>query len=152
MFLSLKSVDEILEIIENDKFSGVKPMAHKTLAEEMTHLVHGSEGLKSAERITQSLFESRFEELTIDDFKQLGNDGLPVFKISDSENLVDAMIINELASSKRQAREFIVNGAVSINGLKIYDIDFKLGKKNAIFNQNFIIKRGKKNVSLSIVE
>jgi tyrosyl-tRNA synthetase len=152
MFLSLKSVDEILEIIENDKFSGVKPLAHKILAEEMTLLVHGSEGLKSAERITRSLFESRFEELTMDDFKQLANDGLPVFKISDSENLADAMIINELASSKRQAREFIVNGAVSVNGLKINDVNFKLDKNKAIFDQNFIIKRGKKNVSLSILQ
>ena len=61
---------------------------------------------------------------------------------------VDALIEVKLASSKREAREFIRNGAVSINGEKQTDEAFILSKNVAIENRFIVLRRGKKLYAL----
>ena len=59
-------------------------------------------------------------------------------------NLVDFLVTNKIASSKREAREFITNGSISINGKKITDLEFMVTKEVAIEDKYIIIRRGKK--------
>ena len=59
-------------------------------------------------------------------------------------SIVDIVISVGAASSKREAREFITNGAISINGDKITDPSYELTDKDFI-EDAIIIKRGKKN-------
>ena len=50
----------------------------------------------------------------------------------------------EICKSKREAREFITNGSISINGKKITDLEFMITKEVAIEDKYIIIRRGKK--------
>ena len=62
--------------------------------------------------------------------------------------LVDALIEAKLASSKREEREFIKNGAVLVNGDKLTDIEAVIGKANAIEGKFIVLRRGKKLYAL----
>ena len=55
------------------------------------------------------------------------------------------MIELKLASSKRESREFIGNGAVKVNGEKVTDVNFVLSRENALPGGYLFVKRGKKN-------
>jgi tyrosyl-tRNA synthetase len=147
-FFSMKSVEEIDEIEIIDKESEKKPEAQRILAEEMTALIHGEEGLNSVLRITEALFSSDFSNLSIEDFNQLKIDGIDTFKLNESENIIEALVLTNLASSKRQAREFIKNGAVQINGQKEQSNDFEFEADKMFFNKFSVIKRGKRNFAL----
>ena len=68
--------------------------------------------------------------------------------VSQPINIVDALIETKLASSKREAREFIKNGAIAINGEKISDEAFILTSANAIDGVYSVLKRGKKLYAL----
>ena len=59
--------------------------------------------------------------------------------------IVDMVVNVGAASSKREAREFIQSGAVSINGEKVTDIATTISDDMFIDNTYIIIKRGKKN-------
>ncbi len=147
-FFSMKSVEEIEEIERKDKESGKKPDAQRILAEELTALIHGEEGLESVLRITEALFSSDFSKLSLEDFNQLKVDGIDAFKLSESKNLVDVLVETKLASSKRQAREFIKNGAVQINGQKKESNDLEFEAESMFFNKFAVLKRGKRNFAL----
>ena len=147
-FFSMRSVEEISEIEETDKNSGTRPIAQKLLAEEMTELVHGKEGLESSLRITEALFSSDFSALSLDDFNQLKTDGMESFDIENNQKLVDIVVLTKLASSKRQSREFIGNGAIQINGIKETSLDASINKESMFFGKFGVLKRGKRNFSL----
>jgi len=136
---------EIDEIELRDQAATRRPEAQAILAREVTQLVHGEEGLQAAERISQALFSGDVSTLTESDFEQLRLDGLPSTALdSDANKLVEAMVASELASSNKMAREFIGNGAVSINGEKIVDTAALLHKEGARFGRYWLVKRGKK--------
>jgi tyrosyl-tRNA synthetase len=147
-FFSLMSVEEINDIESIDKSSSGKPIAQKILAEELTKLVHGTNGLNSSLRITDAIFNSEFCNLTELDFEQLSLDGLETFELNENINIIDALVESNLANSKRLAREFISNNAISINGIKNTSLDHNLTKSESFFNKFHVVKRGKKNISL----
>ena len=62
--------------------------------------------------------------------------------------LIDLVIEAKLATSKREAREFINNGAITINGNKITDLNHILTKEEAIDNKYVMLRRGKKKYAL----
>ena len=136
---------EIDEIELRDQSATGRPEAQAILAREVTRLVHGEEGLQAAERISQALFSGDETSLTESDFAQLRLDGLPSTPVGkESFALVEAMVTSELASSNKMAREFIGNGAVSVNGEKISDPAAVLLKAQARFGRYWLVRRGKK--------
>ena len=60
-------------------------------------------------------------------------------------NIVDLLVVAKIASSKREAREFINNGAILINGDKIFDLDLQIDKSLAIAEELIVVKRGRRN-------
>lgn len=62
--------------------------------------------------------------------------------------LVDILVESKLSPSKRQAREDITNGAVSINGERQTDKDYVLSSDDRIENQFTVLRRGKKKYFL----
>jgi tyrosyl-tRNA synthetase len=146
-FLDTSEIDEI-EI--KDKVATGRPEAQEILAREATLLVHGMVGLESALRITQSLFNGEIGALTESDFLQLKQDGLPsTLEVTESLSLVDVLVKSGLAASNKMAREFIVNGAVSINGVKLLDPSAVLSWEQALFGRYLLLRRGKKYFHLS---
>ena len=66
------------------------------------------------------------------------------YEIDADTNLVDLLVNANITSSKREAREFITNNSISINGDKVNDLDFVVKRENAIDNKFTIIRKGKK--------
>ena len=150
-FFTFLSVDEIAAIEESDKSVQGRPAGQGVLAKEVTRLVHGEEGLASSIRITDALFSGDLASLTETDLAQLAQDGLPMTELDASEQtIVEVLTQSELAKSNKMAREFIGNGAVSVNGEKVADSEVVLKKEDALFGKYSVIKRGKKLFNLYV--
>ena len=124
--------------------------AHKALAREIITDLHGIDSYNRALKISQSLFSGNIKELSKEEIK-IGFKDVPSFQASE-ENIVDFLVNNKIASSKREAREFINAGSIMINGDKIIDVDYKVTKNCAIDNEILVIRRGKKKYYLGIFE
>jgi tyrosyl-tRNA synthetase len=121
--------------------------AQKALAEEMTRLIHGEESLQQAIKITQALFSGDVRNLSAEEIKQ-GFKDVPTYESAGEENLVDLLVAAKISPSKRQAREDITNGAVSVNGERVTDSNYVLVDTDRIEGQFTIIRRGKKKYTL----
>ncbi|MBR7347497.1 tyrosine--tRNA ligase, partial [Klebsiella pneumoniae] len=80
------------------------PRAQYVLAEQVTRLVHGEEGLEAAKRITESLFNGNLSDLSEADFEQLAQDGVPMIEMEKGADLLQALVDSELQPSRGQAR------------------------------------------------
>jgi tyrosyl-tRNA synthetase len=150
-YFTFIDVAEIAAIEERDKVAQGRPEAQGILAKEVTRIVHGEEGLASAMRITQALFSGDLASLSESDLEQLAQDGLPTTQLEQSEaGLVEVLTASELAKSNKMAREFIGNGAVSVNGEKLNDPQLTLQASDALYGKYSVVKRGKKLFSLVI--
>jgi tyrosyl-tRNA synthetase len=122
--------------------------AQKALAEEMTRLIHGEDSLQQAIKITQALFSGDVRSLSASEIEQ-GFKDVPSFTATEADaNLVDLLVAANISPSKRQAREDITNGAVTVNGERITDTAYVLQDSDRIEGQFTIIRRGKKKYSL----
>ena len=128
------SKEEIEEILAEHKKAPEKRIAQKALARNVTEVVHGKKAAEAVEALTERLFDikTNFKEFAEDEIREFG-EFLPTVK--KGVQIVDAMIENGLAESKKKAREFITQGAITINGEKVKE-DFKI-------NEVVIIKKGK---------
>jgi tyrosyl-tRNA synthetase len=144
-FLSLEEIDQLAQEVETQP---EKRSAQRTLAQEMTELVHGVEARLRAEKISQALFTGGLENLSGREVEE-GFSDVPSADISDPESLlVDALIEVGAVTSKRQAREAIETGAVYINGVRQTDTGVSLAQLAKIDDKFIIIRRGKKNYYL----
>jgi tyrosyl-tRNA synthetase len=120
-------------------------------------LIHGSQGLIAAERISQALFSGDLSELSEGDMEQLALDGLPSITVGgDERSLLELLVDSGIAVTPRgevtvgQARKFIQEGAIQVNGQKVLDVDAVLGTRNAIYKKFHLLKRGKKHFALIV--
>ena len=141
------SVEEIMALEESLKTEPHLRKAQKALAADITKLIHGEAGLESALKITNALFSGKVNELTLEEV-EMAFDGMPQVEIEDGTLLIDALVQCKAAGSKREAREFINNGAVLVNGEQQKSLEFVVSKENAIGNKYTVIRRGKKNYYL----
>ena len=116
--------------------------AHKALAREIITDLHGEQAYLDAVKISESLFSGNIKDLTS---KQLEDafKGIEPF-VAEEGNLVDFLVKFGVCSSKREAREFIQNSSISVNGDKITDLEFQITKNDAIEHKYVVIRRGKK--------
>ena len=125
--------------------------AHKALAREIITDLHGKDSYENAVKISESLFSGDIKSFTgkdvMDAFK-----GLEPFNVNEDTNIVDLLVNNNVCSSKREAREFINNGSITLNGDKVTDLDFVVSKDKCIDDKYIVIRRGKKKYYLGIYE
>ena len=118
--------------------------AQKTLAAEMTKLIHLEAGLEQAEKITAALFSGDLKALSVEEMK-VAFAGVPSIEmVKEDKNIVDLIVEAGISSSKRQAREDVTNGAISVNGEKVTDLDYAVNGKDRLEDAFAIIRRGKK--------
>jgi len=142
--LSMKTPEEIMALEEEMKKDPGARIPQKALADELTELVHGSEGVEKAKRITETLFHGSIKDLTPEEIQDGLKDSAKC-KLDSGMNLVDALVAAKIAPSKREARQLIQAGSIQVNGDKVTDTEFTLKQEDA-FRQDFtIIKKGKKN-------
>lgn len=142
--LSCRSVEEIQALIQSKEEAPHLREAQRALAEELTLLVHGEAGLESAKRITETLFKGDITTLAFDEMKEALHDA-PSAMITSNTSLVDVLVEANIAKSKREAREWIAQGSIQVNGHKVQDLEFVVDKKDAFNEELTIIKKGKRN-------
>ena len=139
-FLSREEIEKIM------KTHNEKPelrMAQKTLAKEIVTFLHGKEACDRAIMISEALFSGKVKSLTKKEINEVFK-GVPTFETSDNINIIDMLVNGKIASSKREAREFVNAGSITINEEKITGEEFMVTRDIAIEEDVLVVKRGKK--------
>jgi tyrosyl-tRNA synthetase len=144
--LDRKTLEEL--IAEHERDPGAR-VAHKALAAHVTELVHGKEGLAAAEAATHALFSGEVKNLprqTLDELfasapastlsrERLGGDGI---------DIVDLLVDGAVVKSKREARQFLQDNAILVNG-EMATLDQKVTVSRLLHDEIVLIRRGKRN-------
>ncbi len=146
-FLTFLSKEEIEELDKKNQEAPHLREAHQALAREVITFIHGRDAYDEAVKISHALFSGDIKALTAKEI-EMGFGDLPSINLHNNLTLVDALIEASLAKSKREAREFIQNGAVSLNGDKCQDLEHILSTSDAIEGKFIVIRRGKKLYAL----
>ena len=141
--LSLRTPEEIMALEESMKAAPEKREAQKALAEELTAIVHGQEGLAKALKITDTLFNGSIKDLTVEELKD-GLNEAPRTQIADGTGIIDALVEAGVAKSKSEARTLLKQGSIQVNGDRAA-MDAVLEKKAAFDGEFSIIRKGKRN-------
>lgn len=139
-FLNPTQIDELERSLKEHP---EQRLAQKALAESIITFVHSKEDYEEAIKITEALFNNEIKKLNAKQIAEAFQD-FDIKKIEIGESLVDLLIRLGASQSKREAREFITNGAITINGEKYTDVLTTINDDMFIYNY-LIIKRGKKN-------
>src|SRR5690606_19671245 len=144
-FLEREAIDTVLEEHAADP---AQRKAQRALAREATRIIHGHAGLQRAEAATEALFSGHVENLDLStlndafaeapssqhDRSMLALDGL---------SLVELLPLTSLCKSKREAREFLGNGSISVNGKKASS-ETHLGLRDLLHDEVALLRRGRK--------
>ncbi len=117
--------------------------AQKLLARSVTSLVHGDTEAVRAERVSQLLFGA--ESPTGDDWDSIA-DFAPSQTVHEGSAILDVLVESSLASSKREAREYISGNAITLNGTTVSQ-DRPLTSSD-FQNGHALLKRGKRSVAV----
>lgn len=139
--------EEIESIVEKHNAEPHLRIGQKALAESIITFLHGKEEYERAVKISEALFSGDIKSLSLKELEE-GFKGVPSSELNEEGNIVDVLVENNIASSKREAREFITNGSINVNGEKITDLEFNITKEIALEGQLVVIRRGKKKYTL----
>ena len=141
------SPEEIMEVVKKHNEEPHLRLAQKTLAKEIITDLHGKEEYDKAVKISEALFSGNVKDIDTNLIEKVFKD-VPNSDMKSDKNIVDLLVDTNICSSKREAREFITTGAISINGDRITDLDAIITKDNSIDNKYIIVRRGKKKYYL----
>lgn len=139
--LTFLSKEEIEQIEKEQKEIPEKRMAQKILAEEIITDIHGRDEFLHAKSISEALFTGNIKDLTEKEIL-IAFRGVPEVSYEEKK-ILDFLVDSQIMSSKREAREFLENRAISVNGEIIQDENFILENKTVN-----IIRKGKKKYYL----
>ena len=144
-FLEKKEIEALEVSVQEEPH---KRQAQKRLAEEVTRFVHGEAALQDALKITNALFTGDVQQLNADEIEQ-GFKNMPTFESEKVEqNLATWLVDLGIEPSRRQSREDIQNGAISINGEKITDLEHIWTPEQSFEGRFVLVRRGKKKYFL----
>lgn len=146
--LTFLTKEEIEEISKEHKAHPESRVAHKALAREIITLLHGKDEYDKALAISDALFNGNVKDIPASEL-EIAFKNVPHFEFK-SSNIVDLLVDSKIASSKREAREFIIAGTISINGDKIMDLELQIDKEYLLSDKYVVIRRGKKKYYLGI--
>jgi len=140
---------EILRLSAEHEANPGARAAHRALAEHVTELVHGADGLARARAATQALFSGDVASLPRETLEELFQSAptvtLPKARL-EGEGIaaVDFLVEAGVVKSKREAREFLSTNAISISARKA-DVDTRITADWLLFGEIALVRRGKKN-------
>ena len=134
--------EEIMRLEKSNQKNPHLREAHKALAREIITDLHGKDAYLEAVKISESLFSGNIKELSAKELEDAFK-GIEPF-VAKEANLVDFLVDFGICSSKREAREFISNGSISVNGDRVTDLDYQVTKNDSIEQKYVVIRRGKK--------
>ena len=138
--------EEIMDVVAKHNAEPHLRIGQKTLAKEIITDLHGSKEYEHAVRISESLFSGNIKELSYDDIL-VGFKGVPTFETAET-TLIELLINTGIFSSRREVREFLNSGSISINGDKVTDENLVINKSVALNEKIIVIRKGKKKYYL----
>ena len=134
--------EEIEDIEKQQTAHPETRIAQKTLAKEVVTFLHGEKEAEKAKEMSEALFSGHVKNLTKKEIEDVFK-GVPTFDTNNNINIIDMLVNNKIASSKREAREFVNAGSITINEEKITDENYTVTKEIAIDNEILVLRRGK---------
>lgn len=142
--LNKEEYEKIMVQFESDRGGR---LAQKTLAYEVTKLVHGQDAADSVVRITNVLFGSgKIADISSADIDQMKNE-LPAVKCKDGDLVANVLVEAGLAGSLSEARRFMEQNGVALNGQKV-GVDYVLTQDDRKAAGSALVRRGKNNYAV----
>lgn len=148
-FLDRAEIEALAEKVATEP---EKREAQRRLAQEVTKFVHGEQAVVEAEHISKALFSGDVTALTAEEIEQGFRDVPSVDVTAEKANIVQWLVDTKIEPSKRQAREDVTNGAITVNGERIREVEFELDPTAAFDGRFVIVRRGKKRYFLARVK
>lgn len=118
-------------------------LGQRCLAHLMVERVHGEQIADECEKMSAALFTDEYRELSAASLEELSH-SLPTAE-SEPLTLLEALLATKLASSRREAREFLAGNSVRVNGTVTTDGEYVLDKEKSLHGAYYFLKRGKKS-------
>ena len=143
-FLTKEEIESIMK--EHNEAPHLR-VAQKALAKEYITDLHGEEQFEHAKEMSEVLFSGNVSKLNSKEI-EICFKGVPNFEIEEGITLLDLLVNNKICSSRREAREFLSNNAITINGEIVNDETIIIDKEMAIDKKIIVVRRGKKKYFL----
>ena len=141
------SKEEIEKIEKEHNLHPEERLAHKTLAKEVITFIHGEKAYEDALNQANALFNGDISSLGAENLLNEFKD-VPHFEVTNDENILDMLVRSKICQSKREAREMVSAGAISLNGNKETSLDKIITSSDLIEDKVILLKKGKKNYFL----
>jgi tyrosyl-tRNA synthetase len=146
--------DEIESLDAAREADAAKRDSQRRLAEELTRLVHGDDGLSAARRATEIFYGAEISELNDAQLTQIFAD-VPsqqldrnILSTEGGLLIVDALVAAGLAKSKGDARRTVQQGGAYVNNRRIDSVDARLTSSDLASETVMVLRSGKKNYAL----
>lgn len=143
-FMTDRTPEEIAELEKAVAEAPFRREAQRTLAADVTTLVHGEAATAGAVAASEALFGkgdvSALDASTLRDAAQ----ELPGADVAEGTSLTDAVVAVGIADSRNAARRLIGDGGVSLNNVKMNDAEYALTAEDFLHGEVAILKRGRK--------
>ena len=140
--------EEIEDIVSRHRIAPHERIAQRALAETVTGMIHGEDTCTLVQTASQALFSGEVQDLSADLLETILS-GIPSSERGSTDlegegcALVDLLSETGLAGSKREAREFLDNGAISVNGHPVEE-SCRLTGKDLLHGSTVLLRRGRK--------
>jgi len=152
-FMDMTEIRDYQSMMKSPDY--VPNTAQKRLAEEVTRIVHGQNGVDVALKVTQGAAPGSKTTLDAAVLEELAKD-MPSHTVQLSDvvdaKLVDLIVKIGLQASKGEAKRLIRNGGVYVNNQKVEDENAALLQKDLIEGHLLLLAVGKKNKILVRVQ
>jgi tyrosyl-tRNA synthetase len=151
-FLTERTREQIQDLDEQTATAPGKKASQRALAEELTRIVHGDDGLHLAQKATDIMFGGEIANLSdailLDIFSQLPSHYVEAAVLEDGLSVADAFVIAGIVKSKGEARRAIEQGGAYVNNRRVEDRDQQLTKADLASESVIVLRRGKKSYGL----
>ena len=147
-FLTKEEIESIMK--EHNEAPHLR-IAQKALAKEFITDLHGEEEYLHAKEMSEVLFSGNVSKLNSKEI-EICFKGVPSFEIEEGITLLDLLVNNNICSSRREAREFLSNNAITINGEVVNNESTIISKEMAIDKKIIVVRRGKKKYFLGKIK
>ncbi|TQL48330.1 tyrosyl-tRNA synthetase [Homoserinimonas aerilata] len=142
-FLGRERIEELAELVEKEPF---RREAQRTLAFEVTALVHGVEATEAAIAAAQALF-GQGDLFSLDEATLAAAIAeLPSATASAGVTVAQLLVDSKLTSSLGESRRAIEQGGVYLNNVKVTDATAEASEA-LLFSRYAVLRRGKKTLA-----
>lgn len=140
-FLDKEEIDRLEECVAQEPHLRE---AQKALAREVVTFLHGSAAYETALKITNALFKGNIRDLNADEQRDALN-SMEKRSLQEPMDLASMLVTTKIASSKREAREWIKSGSIQINGERMKEETLMIDPSHVLVDDMILVKRGKRN-------